>query len=109
MNDHPDILQKLIPGIIDIFHQSVYRIFLYGSVARGTQTPGSDIDIAVIVRSHTKEMHDRLTDLVVDLELEYDKVLSVLLIDHDKFKEWEDVMPFYKNIKKDGIILWPAA
>ena len=69
MNDHPDILQKLVPGIIDIFQQSVYRIFLYGSVARGTQTPGSDIDIAVIVRSHTKEMHSRLHKRSVHLPL----------------------------------------
>ncbi|MCI9472277.1 MAG: nucleotidyltransferase domain-containing protein [Lachnospiraceae bacterium] len=41
----------------------------YGSVARGTQTPGSDIDIAVIVRSHTKEMHGRLHKRSVHLPL----------------------------------------
>lgn len=54
-------------------------------------------------------MHDKMIDLTVDLELEYNKVLSVLLIDYDNFREWEDVLPFYKNIKKDGIMLWNAA
>ena len=54
-------------------------------------------------------MHGRMIDLVVDLELKYNKVLSVLLIDYDKYKEWEDVMPFYKNVKKEGIVLWAAA
>ena len=54
-------------------------------------------------------MYDTMTDFVVDLELKYNKVLSVLLIDYDKFKEWENVMPFYKNVKKEGIQLWPAA
>ena len=76
---------------------------------KNTQTEESDIDIAVLVGSYTKEMHEQMTDLVVDLELEYDKVLSVLLIDYNKFTEWENVMPFYKNVKKEGIVLWPAA
>ena len=50
-----------------------------------------------------------MIDLTVDLELEYNKVLSVLLIDYDNFREWEDVLPLYKNMKKDGIMLWSAA
>ena len=54
-------------------------------------------------------MRDALTDILVDLELEYDTVLSVLRIDYEKFKEWENIMPFYRNVKKDGVVLWQAA
>ena len=50
-----------------------------------------------------------MIDLTVELDLEYNKVFSVLLIDYDNFREWEDVLPLYKNIKKDGILLWNAA
>ncbi|NBI90168.1 hypothetical protein D3Z45_06160 [Lachnospiraceae bacterium] len=46
-------------------------------------------------------MHDKMIDLTVDLELEYNKVLSVLLIDYDNFREWKDVLPFYKNQRKE--------
>ena len=68
------------------------------------------MDIAVIMKSGaTKEMYDRMLDLVVDLELECDKVFSVIRIDYEKFREWENVMPYYKNIKEDGVILWQAA
>ena len=109
MKNYVEVFQKLVPGLVNIFHGSVISIILYGSVARGTQTSESDVDIAVIVNGYTKTMHDTMTDFVVDLELEYNKVLSVLLIDYDKFKEWENVMPFYKNVKKEGIQLWPAA
>ena len=109
MENYTEVFEKLIPGLLNIFHESVSSIILYGSVARGTQTSESDVDIAVIVNGYTKTMHDAMTDFVVDLELEYNKVLSVLLIDYDKFKEWENVMPFYKNVKKEGIQLWPAA
>ena len=109
MDVQKNVPAELVPGLINIFHDSIISITLYGSVARGTQTEESDIDIAVIVKSYTKEMHEMMTDLVVDLEVEYNKVLSVILIDYDKFKEWENIMPFYKNVKKEGIVLWQAA
>lgn len=109
MDDNKDMLKQLIPGLVDIFQETAVNIILYGSVARGTQTEESDIDIAVLVKPYTKEMHDQMIDLVVDLELQYNKVLSVLLIDYAKFKQWEHIMPFYKNMKKEGIVLWTAA
>ncbi len=68
--------------------------------ARGTHTAESDVDIAVIVTEYTKTMHDSMTDFIVDLELEYNEVFSVLLIDYDKFNEWGNVMPFYKMQRK---------
>ena len=109
MENLHEVFEKMIPGFQTIFGNVLERIILYGSVARGTQTVESDVDIAVIVRKYTEDMHDKMIDLTVDLELEYNKVLSVLLIDYDNFREWEDVLPFYKNMKKDGIMLWSAA
>lgn len=83
---------------------------MYGSVARGTQTEESDIDIAVMLKSQeTKDMKIRMTDMIVDLELEHNRVLSVMRVDYEKYKDWEDTMPFYKNIEKDGVVLWQAA
>ena len=87
----------------------VYLIILYGSVARGTQTEESDVDIAVIVKRYMKDMHDKMIDLTVELELEYNKVLSVLIIDYDNFREWEDVLQCYKNMKNDGTMLRSSA
>lgn len=109
MENLQEVFEKMIPGFQTIFGNVLERIILYGSVARETQTVESDVDIAVIVRKYTEDMHDKMIDLTVDLELEYNKVLSVLLIDYDNFREWEDVLPFYKNMKKDGIMLWSAA
>ncbi|MCD7955421.1 MAG: nucleotidyltransferase domain-containing protein [Lachnospiraceae bacterium] len=85
------------------------RIILYGSVARGTATPDSDVDIALIVRDHTEEMHERMIDLTVDVELDCGRVLSVLLIDYDNFIEWENILPYYQNVKQEGVVLWNAA
>ena len=109
MENLQEAFEKMIPGFQTIFGNVLERIILYGSVAKRTQTAESDVDIAVIVRRYTEDMHDKMIDFTVDLELEYNKVLSVLLIDYDNFREWEDVLPLYKNRKKDDIMLWSAA
>ena len=109
MEELQKIFEKMIPGFQSIYGDELVSIILYGSVARGTQTDDSDVDIAVIVKKYTEDMHDKMIDLIVDLELEYAKVLSVLLIDYDNFRKWENILQFYKNVKKDGITLWKAA
>ncbi len=103
-------LNKLVAGILEIYGESVERIVLYGSTARGTNTPESDIDIAVMLRSApTKSMNDQLLDLAVDLELDCGRVLSVIKIDYPRYLEWQDTLPFYRNIDREGVILWQAA
>lgn len=109
MENMQGIFKKLIPGFQNIFGNVLESIILYGSAARGTQEEESDIDIAVIVGNYTEAMHDQMIDFTVELELEFDKILSVILIDYENFKKWENVLPFYKNVKKDGIMLWSAA
>lgn len=104
------VLKELVEGILAIFETQVIRIVLYGSVARGTNTTESDVDIALLLNgSLSKETEDKLSDLVVDLNLKYDTVLSVIDIDYELFKKWEKVTPFYKNVNDEGIVLWKAA
>lgn len=71
MSQYTKIFRKLVPELVNIFHDSIISIILYGSVARDTQADESDIDFAVIAKPYTKNMHEQMTDLVVDLELEY--------------------------------------
>lgn len=109
MQQYQNIFVKLVPKLREIYGKRIEKVVLYGSVARADDTPESDIDIAVIVHGYTKEMHDEMLDFLVDLELEFDKVMSVLLIDYNDYQEWKDVIPFYKNVRKEGITLWQAA
>ena len=64
----------------------------------------------MILRSgSTEEMHDAMINIVVDYELELAVTLSVVSIEYRNYLEWRKVLPFYKNIDKDGIVLWKAA
>ena len=104
------ILDELVDGILAIMKPSVVRIILYGSVARGTNTEESDVDVAILVKNEMDaEMEDKLYDFVVDMNLKYDKVFSVIDINYDTFRKWEGVTPFYQNVTKEGIVLWKVA
>ena len=93
-----------------IYGNILVSVILYGSTARGDDTDESDIDVAVILKpGESRKMFEALTDDMVDLELACDKLVSIVRIDSEKFNEWSDVMPFYRNIKKDGIVLWTDA
>ena len=105
-----EALNELVEGVLSIFTNQVIRIVLYGSYARKTNTSESDVDIALLLDGElNEETEDKLSDLVVDLNLKYDKVFSVIDIDYAIFKKWENITPFYKNVNKEGIVLWKAA
>ena len=108
MNDQ--IKRELVEGITNALGDLVISIILYGSVARGSEAENSDVDIAVLlVGELDSTLEDRLSDFIVDMNLEYDKVFSVIDINIEKFKKWEKVLPFYQNVSKEGIVLWKAA
>lgn len=105
-----EALNQLTLHLPKIYGNTMISMILYGSTARGTREDDSDVDVALILRSDaTKEMYDQMLDFVVDLELSCGKVLSVLRIDADRFELWKDVLPFYQNIRKEGVVLWQAA
>ncbi len=104
------IMNELVEGLKVIFCDRLVSIILYGSVARGTATDESDIDIAIIIKdAKNQSWQDKLIDFTLALDLKYDKVFSVIDIDYEEYTKWENVLPFYKNVKKDGVVLWKAA
>ena len=107
MNNIDILISDLTLQLINIFTvPNVKEIILYGSVARGTATSESDIDIAVILDDYTDKMHDEMIEFVVDLELKYNKVISVLPIYNKQFNEWGNITPFFKKHQKrrEGIM-----
>lgn len=103
-------MQELVSGILEAIQEKAVKIILYGSAARGTSTPESDVDVALLMNgSLSAETEDRLSDFIVEMNLKYDKVFSVIDIDFNHFSKWESVTPFYQNVNREGIVLWKAA
>lgn len=106
-------MEKLLTmstALSEVYGAELERIVLYGSYARGKQTSESDVDIALFLNGADNDiLHERMTDLVVDYELELGVTLSVVTIDNEQYLQWKDTLPYYRNISKEGIALWKAA
>lgn len=104
------VYEELVRGLLSILPGQAVQIVLYGSTARGTATSESDVDIAVFLRDKlTAIQEDQLSGFIVDLNLKYDKVFSVIDIDQQTYLKWRSVSPFYQSVDREGIVLWKAA
>ena len=104
------ILQELVQGMVEIIKSDIVKVILYGSVARGTNDEESDVDIMIILKNELDSFaEDKLSDFIVDMNLKYDKVFSVIDVNVHKFDKWAAVLPFYQNVDREGIVLWTAA
>ena len=104
------ILQELVQGMVEIIKSDIVKVILYGSVARGTNDEESDVDIMIILKNELDSFaEDKLSDFIVDMNLKYDKVFSVIDVNVHKFDKWVAVLPFYQNVDREGIVLWTAA
>lgn len=101
---------ELIQGLLNLFQDNILMIVLYGSVARNEATPESDIDIAIIMKNEMDEKtKDRFINWSADMDVRYDRVFSIIDIQEENMKKWGNILPFYQNVKKEGLILWKAA
>ena len=102
---------ELIKGLLEIFSDNnMEAIILYGSVARNESTAESDIDIAIIMKKDMDDaVRERLIRWSADMDLCYDRVFSIIDIQEKNMQKWGNLLPFYQNVKKEGVVLWKAA
>lgn len=105
------MLTELSKSLQQIYGDKLKAVVLYGSVARGTQTVDSDIDIMILINADNDELRrydDKLNDVSTDFSLKYFKVLSVVDISYREYEDWRSISPFYKNVSEEGVILYAA-
>ncbi len=105
-----EISEELVNGLCGIFGENIRQIILYGSVARNEATAESDIDIAIILNGNfSRDTRDAFLEFSANLDLKYERVFSIIDIDRSNMEKWGDVLPFYRNIREEGVVLWKAA
>lgn len=88
----------------------IKRIILYGSVAKGSSTKDSDVDIFIDVEKDTLKTRNAVNSAVMDFYKSKEAIMFKLLgIDAEikaktgRLDDWEDLK---RSILSEGILLW---
>ncbi|MBQ7370279.1 MAG: nucleotidyltransferase domain-containing protein [Blautia sp.] len=103
------ITKEIVDKVVRLLQDDVYKIVLFGSYAKGTFTRESDIDIMILLncdKDKVLQYRKTISRLSSRLGLENDIEISLLLRDRKTFEDGKDILPFYKNIKEEGITLY---
>jgi predicted nucleotidyltransferase len=99
------ILSELRCSCEFIYGTRLKQLLLYGSHARGDAEEYSDIDILVILEGNVNPGDEisRTGDVVAELSLRYNTVISCGFMDEEGFKIRNG--PYLRNIRKEGVFI----
>ncbi|MGV8146393.1 MAG: nucleotidyltransferase domain-containing protein [Alkaliphilus sp.] len=100
------ILNNLKKRLFSIKNLNVEKIVVYGSYARGEFHKESDFDVLIFTDTISRVVEDSITDIMVDLSLEYDLVVSLQLQETNEFYNYLDVLPFFQNVENEGVLFY---
>ena len=108
MKEKQEILQSFVAEMKKIFGKSLKKVILYGSYARGDNRENSDMDIMILTTftdNEIRAIENWVYDIAYDYELADQVQISVNIKNEEHFNYWLGALPYYDNIRKEGIVL----
>jgi|SRR3990172_8168583 len=83
----------------------IESVILYGSKAKGTDDPESDIDLLLLTsRELSWRERDAITDALYDIQLRYGVVISTLVVSTSEWLEGRySVLPIRDEVDRYGV------
>jgi len=84
----------------------VTSVVVYGSKARGDDSPDSDIDVMIVLEDYTPEREAAVDETVYEINLAHDCLISVVIFGRQELEEGPlGESPLYKRILAEGVPL----
>ena len=102
------IINKFVTEVSNLIGNRLKKVILYGSYARGDYNANSDLDIMILTDFTEEELVEyrmKIRDIACDIELENDIVISPVVRNLEKYNERINVIPFYTNVQKEGVVI----
>lgn len=106
-----DTLKKVVASVNAEMPGIVEQIILYGSYARGDYSPESDLDIMLLMNckhGDVKRFQKAVCRIASRIGLEDDIEVSLTMQDKETFEERLAILPFYRNVKNEGVLLYES-
>ena len=103
-----NIIYKFAQTMKMIFGSSLDKIIVYGSYARGDFNKNSDVDIMILVNlpeAEIRKYENAVYDAAFEIEMNTAVDISPVRKSREDFVYWEDTLPYYKNVKEEGVII----
>lgn len=101
-----NLLKDTCSILSSLFGEKLNHVWLYGSYARGDFDAESDVDVMALVdlsKSELASYRRQVSDISSELDLKYDALLCIKLQDAETFNRFAGTLPFFRNIKEEGI------
>ena len=103
-----DIMQDFAKNVRKILGNSLDSVIVYGSYARGDYSELSDVDVRLLVslkEEEIKRISDQISDLAFDFMIKYGVDISPVITNTEHFNYWVDNLPYYRNVRDEGVKL----
>ena len=103
------VTSEVVSQAVELIKDDIYKIYLYGSYARGDYTSESDIDIMIVLscdKDKVKSYRKQVSRLASRIGLENDVEVSLLLRDKESFEVGQRLLPFYQNVTREGVTIY---
>ena len=106
LNQHQQDIAKQIKAAI-VAVDPAAQVILFGSQARGQQTPQSDWDVLVLTDEAMKprQKASKYINATYYLELKTGEAISPLIISKQDWQTQYAVSPLYNEVVREGIVL----
>lgn len=102
------IINQFVLQVRQLLGKRLKKIILYGSYARGDYNEHSDIDIMILTDFNFEEIEkyrDIISDIAFEIELKTGMVISPIIKNADKYNARINVIPFFSNVEREGVVL----